>query len=59
MNNNLMTTGTDVKYGLSLSTFRMQEKIVPRAMFVLKRFKKFPSYKFTVLVRGIFCLEFQ
>jgi hypothetical protein len=41
-----MTTGTNVKHGLSLPiiddlwslpTLRMQEKIVPRAMFVPKR----------------------
>jgi len=32
-----MTIGTDVKHGLSSSTLRMQENIVPRATFVPKR----------------------
>jgi hypothetical protein len=58
-NTDFMTTGAEVKHGLALPTLRMQETIVPRAMFVHKSFKKFPSYKFILLVRGIFCLEFQ
>jgi len=40
VNNNIMTTCTNVKHGLSLPMLRMQEKIVPRTMFVPKRMEE-------------------